>query len=64
MVKLYLEIDTAGRPVNVRVLRSLGMGFDETAIEAVKKWKFRPALKEGQPVTASVNVAVDFRFEH
>ena len=52
-VLLYVEVDTAGRAQNVRVLHSLGLGLDEKAIEAVKKWKFRPGCKDGKPVRSS-----------
>ena len=41
-VLLYIEVDTDGRATNIRVVRSLGLGLDEKAIEAVKKWKFKP----------------------
>jgi protein TonB len=36
------------------------MGLDEKAIEAVKNWRFRPALRNGQPVAAQIGVQVDF----
>ena len=42
---LGLIVGTYGRPSNIRVLSSLGMGLDEKAIEAVKNWKFEPAMK-------------------
>jgi len=37
------------------------MGLDEKAIEAVQKWRFRPATKDGQPVSVSAIVDVGFR---
>jgi TonB family protein len=60
-VLLYMQIDTSGKAVNMRVLRSLGMGLDEKAMEAVKKWRFRPAFKDGQPVVVETQVEVNFR---
>ena len=48
---LGLIVGTDGRPSNIRVLNSLGMGLDEKAIEAVKSWKFEPAMKDGHPVS-------------
>jgi TonB family protein len=60
-VLLYIQIDTNGKAINVRVLHSLGMGLDEKAMEAVKKWTFRPAFKDGKPVTCEVQVEVNFR---
>jgi periplasmic protein TonB len=57
---LGLIVGTDGRPTNIRVLNSLGMGLDEKAIEAVKNWKFEPAMKDGHPVRVEIAVEVDF----
>ena len=57
---LGLIVGTDGRPSNIRVLSSLGMGLDEKAIEAVKMWKFEPAMKDGHPVRVEIAVEVDF----
>ena len=45
----------------MRVLHSLGLGLDEKAMEAVKKWKFKPGLKDGRPVTVIAQIEVNFR---
>ena len=58
---LWLIVGPDGRPHDIRVSRSLGMGLDEKAIEAVRQWKFEPARKNGQPVAVQINVEVDFR---
>lgn len=60
-VVLYVEVDPAGHPRNLRVLRSLGLGLDEKAIEAVEKWKFRPGFKDGRAVTVAAQIEVNFR---
>ena len=60
-VLLYVEVDTAGRAANIRVARSLGLGLDEKAIEAVKQWKFKPGYKDGKPVTVAATIEVNFR---
>lgn len=57
---LYVEVSPDGTTHNIRVLRSLGLGLDEKAIEAVKKWKFEPARKDGNAVAVAVNVEVSF----
>jgi protein TonB len=44
----------------MRVLHSLGLGLDEKAVEAVKKWKFRPGFKDGKPVTTEAQIEVNF----
>ena len=60
-VVLWLVVDSTGRPRDIRVVRSLGLGLDEKAIEAVRTWKFEPARKAGLPVAVQVNVEVTFR---
>jgi TonB family protein len=60
-VLLYVEVDATGRAQNIRVLHSLGLGLDEKAMEAVKKWRFRPGMKDGKPVTVVATVEVNFR---
>lgn len=53
-------VDAHGNPQNPRVTRSLGMGLDEKALEAVQKYRFKPAMKDGKPVASYVSVEVDF----
>jgi TonB family protein len=60
-VVLYVEVDASGHPRNLKVMRSLGLGLDEKAMEAVQKWKFRPGYKDGKPVTVAATVEVNFR---
>jgi periplasmic protein TonB len=60
-VVLWIVVGPDGRTRDVRVVRNLGLGLDEKAIEAVRKWKFEPAMKNGQPVAVQVNVEVNFR---
>ncbi len=61
VVVLWLIVGPDGRPRDMRVSRSLGMGLDEKALEAVKQWRFEPALKDGQPVAVQISVEVNFR---
>jgi protein TonB len=61
IVTLYVEVDPSGRASNVKVLHSLGLGLDEKAIEAVKKWVFKPGRKDGRPVTVAATIEVNFR---
>lgn len=58
---LWLIVGPDGKPRDVKVARSLGMGLDQKAIEAVKKWTFEPAMKDGKPVAVQINVEVNFR---
>jgi periplasmic protein TonB len=59
-VTLSLVVGKDGLPYDIRVRESLGMGLDEKAIEAVNRWRFRPATLNGQPVATRVDVEVDF----
>jgi protein TonB len=59
---ISLIVDAQGNPQNPRVVRALGMGLDEKALEAVRKYKFKPAYKQGQgPVPVMITVEVNFR---
>lgn len=60
-VVLWLIVDEEGRPQGIRVSRALGMGLDQKAIEAVRRWTFEPARKNGQPVKVQITVEVNFR---
>jgi periplasmic protein TonB len=60
-VVLSLIVGPDGRPHDVSVRRSLGMGLDEKAMEAIQRWKFEPGRKDGTPVAVIVNVEVNFR---
>jgi periplasmic protein TonB len=60
-VLLAIVVDEGGRTADVRVVRPLGMGLDEKAIEAVMKWRFKPGYKDGRPVPVKANVEVNFR---
>ncbi|MGO9515909.1 MAG: energy transducer TonB [Candidatus Korobacteraceae bacterium] len=58
---LWLIVGPDGKPRDIKVARALGMGLDQKAIEAVRNWKFAPAMKDGQPVAVQINVEVSFR---
>jgi len=60
-VLVGLIVDEQGNPVHVRVMRGVGLGLDEKAVEAVRQYKFKPAMKDGKPV--KVELSIDVRFE-
>jgi TonB family protein len=59
-VILSLVVGTDGRASNFQIKQSLGMGLDEKAIEAVSDWRFKPGMKEGQPVAVFATVEVRY----
>jgi TonB family protein len=60
-VIVYLEVDPSGAAANIQVLEGLGFGLDEKAVEAIETWKFRPGIREGQPVPVIATVEINFR---
>jgi TonB family protein len=59
-VVLWMVVGPDGRPRDIQVRRSLGLGLDEKAIEAVKTWRFEPGKKDGRPVDVEILVEVGF----
>ena len=60
-VVLWAEVNPQGHAVNVRVLRSVGLGLDEKAIAAVVQWRFKPGTRNGKPVPMPATIEVNFR---
>jgi TonB family protein len=61
-VILSLVVDTDGLPKQIKVTRSLGMGLDEKAVEAVRQYTFEPARNsKGEPVAVAVAIEVRFK---
>jgi TonB family protein len=57
---IQLIVDPQGNPQNVRVVRHLGMGLDQRAVDAVRQYRFRPAMYQGHPVAVQMVIEVDF----
>ena len=60
-VVIALIVDEKGNPREIRVVRPLGMGLDQKAIEAGEKWRFRPGQKDGKAVPTQATIEVSFR---
>ncbi|HKO18170.1 MAG TPA: TonB family protein [Acidobacteriaceae bacterium] len=61
VVTVTLIVNTQGLPQDVHVIRGVGMGLDDKAVEAVRQYKFKPAMENGHPVPVRVNVEVNFQ---
>jgi protein TonB len=60
-VEVYLWVDADGKPSHIRVVRGVGMGLDEKAVDAVRQYRFKPAMKDGKPVQVDLYVDVNFQ---
>jgi protein TonB len=62
VVHVRVVVQPDGTVGEVSVVRSSppGAGFEDSALNAVKRWRFKPALRDGEPVAASILVKVDF----
>ena len=60
LVLVHLIVETNGNPSHVSVVRGLGMGLDEKAIQAVQQYKFKPGMKNGKPVRVELNISLNF----
>ncbi len=61
IVALSIIVDAQGNPQRIKVVRPLGMGLDEKAVEAVKQYKFKPAMMGSKPVPVEITIEVNFQ---
>jgi len=61
VVVLRVVVGSDGLPQDMRVARTIGMGLDEKAMEAVRQWRFQPGYKDGHAVAVVVDIEVHFR---
>ena len=60
-VVVMVDIGSDGIPRNMKVIRGLGLGLDERAVQAISQWQFKPGTKDGQPVPVTATIEVNFR---
>ena len=60
IVSIRLIVDSQGNPQDVQLVQHLGMGLDEKAIEAVRQYKFKPAMYQGHPVSVQIVIEMSF----
>ena len=59
VVTVDIIVNPQGLPQNIRVVRGVGMGLDQKAVEAVKQYRFKPAMENGKPVAVELNISVN-----
>jgi periplasmic protein TonB len=62
-VLLSLVVNPDGLPSDIKVSRTLSPEFDQAAMDAVKKWRFSPATRDGKPVAMQIKVEVTFHLD-
>ena len=60
VVVVHVFIDEKGHVTGANVLRGIGHGLDEAAVTAVRKYVFKPATKDGEPVACDIAIDVHF----
>jgi len=63
IVILEAALSEAGAIENVGVLKSLAPGMDMAALDAVRQWKFKPAVQDGKPVASLFNLTINFKLK-
>ena len=63
VVILETVIDSEGNVRHVKVLKGLPMGLTESAVATAKEWRFRPALRGGEPVAVFLNLTIRFSLQ-
>lgn len=62
IVVLQIIVQADGHATNIQVVKGAGLGLDEKAIEAVRAWRFKPAVgPDGRPVATITPINVNFR---
>jgi protein TonB len=61
VVIVEATIDTQGKVVDAHILKGMPMGLDRAALDAVEKWKFKPATLRGKPVKVFYTLTVNFK---
>jgi protein TonB len=62
VVVLEAEINESGDVANLTIIKPAGAGFDESAVDAVSQWKYKPAILDGKPVPVVTTVTVNYQF--
>jgi TonB family protein len=60
-IQLRLVVDSAGAPLRIAISKPLGYGLDAAAVEAMRRWRFSPGTRGGEPVATAVAVEQEFK---
>lgn len=60
LVMVKCTIDEQGNVGDTTVVKSSNAQFDRFAVEAIRKWKFKPARQDGNPVSVQVTIPIKF----
>jgi TonB family protein len=60
-VLVSLLVTEEGLPSDLRIEKALGEGLDEKALEAIRQYRFQPAMRDGKPIAARIKVMISFR---
>jgi len=63
-VALRLVVSADGAPLDITISQTLSPDFDHAAIDALKQWRFSPAMKDGKPVAVAIAIKIDFKLQH
>lgn len=62
-VELKIQVDTEGKVIRAEIIKSAGMGFDKEALKAVRRFRFKPAQKDGKDIASELTYIYRFRLE-
>ena len=62
-VLVNATIDKTGKVTKAAISQGIGSGCDEAAIKAIKKTKFKPAVKDGKKIECEVTIPIEFKLE-
>jgi TonB family protein len=63
-VILQAIIETDGTAKILKIVKPLPLGLTESAVEAIRQWRFTPAMQGGKAIPVSLNIEVAFNLEH
>ncbi len=63
VVQVRVVVGTAGQVIHTEIVRGLDEGLDQSAMDAIREWRFEPATHDGRPVVAAITFTTNFRLQ-